>query len=162
MGANCSCYEENPNKEMMISKYKESRRSQTEIKTDSNDKIEYIVVEFKALAGTNPVLAQNLTFQSLAKGYLARTAATIKNSNKRLSFLIQRVAKGYLARKSFQSAIKGKLFGLYKILPGTIKEKTIMSIRIFEKTLEKYSKNIDNLNSETLVLLKKGVYYQGN
>lgn len=163
MGMICSYEPEQEATEIIIERKRQKATDQQEVADKQLDsgRCKTFLVEFDTLATINPSLAKNMFFQSLARGYLARLS--VKADLHQLDFQshLQSLAKTYLVQKDFASKFNDNLFGKYKILSGTINDKTAEIILNLEKTLPDIAPTEGLINSETLVKISKGVYYQG-
>ena len=164
MGNNCNCDASEEPREMQITTNIEGKvKHQVPLMQENKPVVEdpqMFCVEFETLATLNPPLAKNLFFQSLARGYLSRTSVKQSMEAQLSIALIQSLSKRYLTSRFFSTLLEENLFGKYRILPGSIDEKTIEPISALEEQLQE-SLPLQKIINETMVRLAKGVYYQG-
>lgn len=165
MGTTCSCYQEEASGEVLVSKHNNYKMhlSRMSLEKPTIDEENKIVIEFAPLNIINPILARNLAFQSIAKGFLTRLNVSNQVSQKNLALSLQKASRGFLARQDYKRLLKSKLFGMYKYVSGHISERTLSNISTLEETLK--SSRTDYIGKliedQALVEIEDDVYYQG-
>ena len=164
MGNDCSCNVHQEPSEVVITTILEGGTRLNMPPLQENklvvEDLQLFHVDFETLATLNPSLAKNLFFQSLARGYLTRTSVKQDMESQHLLSLIRLLSKRYLANRFFTTLHKENLFGKYKILSGSINDKTLEPISEVEKQLQEILP-LQKIINENLVEIDKGVYYQG-
>ena len=162
MGGRCSCYEEDKTTEIGFTKQIHKAINEASYREqETREDIRIVTVEYASLAAINPNLAINLVFQSLSRGYVARSIVKDKINKKTTAIYLQSISRGYLSRKCFNVLTRERLFGRFEFIEETIDEKTSKEVLDVEQKLEQIIPLERIKKEQRLVLLKKGSYYQG-